>query len=934
VDVSLSRASPLAVLDSPDSRDPGWAALEQLCELALERLAVERVVAWRYAAWSRLVSPVAGRRRGEIGPAAPSWWARRSIEEIEPFESCLQNREAVTVSREGLHEVAWELAEDLVADSIACVPLLLHGEPVGMLTVEPAPADDEARDVLAQITACAAPLMAWQAAERGRTQAELLLEVIEAAGAHSGSLGELLYMVCTQLARGLDVNRASIFLQVGDRLVPRMATFSDGRKDTEAWERFRRAEGIPPMVEAAFASCEPVRATHRDDPKLGDWWARGFDVQSALAVPLATPPVGVLVIDSRVPRAFRGDELRVITGFGSLLGELVRRAQQATEREARLTAEESVRELLKHCLESPDVVDMAARLAAIAREATAAEVAVVCLPAGPRGLRETGRSATEAKLAEPTPGMIASPASMDPIEPTAVVNSAADGAACPQLVRDLGLASGMVVPLIGYEDGQGVLVCGSGKPHLWSERRMELASQLGLEGGLALETARLRELDRARQVELQHRAHHDSLTGLGNRSLFYERTGAALACARREGRSVALVLIDLDGFKDINDGLGHDQGDRMLVEVAKRIRSSLREGEVVARLGGDEFAIALTTGVSEHSAMATGRRIAAVLSERIQLDQIEVNVGASVGIALFPDHGDSTEMVLRHADVAMYEAKREHSGVELYDGRAGKSQTPTLLMQRLRQAIAERRLVLHYQPKVDLRTGRVSGAEALVRWQLPDGTIVPPGDFIPLAEATGLIRQITPLVLGDALLECRRWHDEGLDLGVAVNATMPDISHPDFPRIVASALERAGIEPRWLTIELTESSLIRNQEQVIAVLGELDRLGVTVSLDDFGTGYSSLSLLDRLPVTELKIDGGFLRERGGPVTAAIVQSIVSLGHALGLRIVAEGVETANAVRDATSMGCDTAQGYYYARPLPAAEFRAWVVSGCQGAQAA
>jgi diguanylate cyclase (GGDEF)-like protein len=878
---------------------------------------------------------VAGRRRDESGTAAPSWWSRRSIEEIEPFESCLQAREAVTVSREDLREVAWELAEDLVADSICCAPLLLHGEPVGMLTIEPAPAAAaEARDVLAQITSCAAPLMAWQTAERGRTQAELLLEVIEAAGAHSGSLGELLYMVCTQLARGLDVSRASIFLHVGDRLVPRMATFGDGHKDIEAWERFRHAPGVPPMVEAAFASGQPVRATHCHDPKLGEWWAKGFGVQSALAVPLATPPVGVLVIDSKVPRAFRGDELRVVTGFGSLLGELVRRAQQATEREARLTAGESVRELLKHCLESPDVADMAARLAAIARDATAAEAAVVCLPAGPHALRETGRAAAEANLGEPAPGTISSPASREPIGPSATVDAATESTACAQLVRELGLASGMVVPLVGYEDGHGVLVCGSGKPHLWTERRVELASQLGLEGGLALETARLRELDRERQVELQHRAHHDSLTGLGNRRLFYERTGAALAGARREGRRVALILIDLDGFKDINDGLGHDQGDRMLVEVAKRIRSALREGDVVARLGGDEFAVALTTGVCDRSAMAAARRIAAVLSERIMLDQIEVSVGASVGIALFPDHGDSTEMVLRHADAAMYDAKREHSGVELYEGRAGKSQTPTLLMQRLRQAIAERRLVLHYQPKVDLRTGHVSGAEALVRWQLPDGTIVPPGDFIPLAEATGLIRQITPLVIGDALMECRRWHDAGLNLGVAVNATMPDISSPEFPRMVAAALERAGLEARWLTVELTESSLIRNQEQVIAVLGALDRLGVTVSLDDFGTGYSSLSLLDRLPVTELKIDGGFLRERGGPVTAAIVRSIVSLGHALGLQIVAEGVETATAVRNVTSMGCDTAQGYYYARPLPGEEFRAWVVSHSLGAKAA
>ena len=344
----------------------------------------------------------------------------------------------------------------------------------------------------------------------------------------------------------------------------------------------------------------------------------------------------------------------------------------------------------------------------------------------------------------------------------------------------------------------------------------------------------------------------------------------------------------------------------------------------MARLGGDEFAVALTSRVSRQSALAAARRIAAALGAPIVLGGIEVSIGASIGIALFPDHGASTEVLLRHADAAMYEAKRDHSGIELYERQAGTRETPALLVQRLRQAIADRSLVLHYQPKIDLRADRVTGAEALVRWRLPDGSYVPPADFIPLAEATGLIRKITPLVLVDALNECRRWLDQDLDLGVAVNVTTSDIGDPRFPSIVQEALKRSGVEGHRLTVEVTESSLIRNQAQVIAVLRELAELGVSVSLDDFGTGYSSLGLLDRLPVSELKIDRGFLRESDRPTTAAIVGSVVSLGHALGLQIVAEGVETAASVRNVARMGCDIAQGYHYARPLAADEFLAWV----------
>ena len=897
--------------------------MERLCALALERLNAERVVVWRYSAWSRLVSPVAGRRLRQSGPPTPSWWTRRSIEEVEPFESCLQSRRPVAASRERLREVAWELAEDLVGDSIGCVPLLLHDQPLGMMTVEPAPSG-EGTAALAELSACAAPLLAFQAAERGRTQAELLLEVIEAAGAESRSMGELLTMVCGRLARELDVNRASVFLQVGDRLVPRMATFGDGRRDTDAWVRFRQAPELPPMVEAAFASGKPVRATHRRDPKLGEWWAESFGIQSAMAVPLASPPVGVLVLDSSVARSFRNDEIRVITAFGSLLGEVVRRTQQAAEREARLAAGESVRELLKQGLASPDVAHMAPRLASLARQAVQAEVAVVCLPAGDQSLREAGRAATEPALARRTRKRIESPAPDEPTCPVVVVDAAADLGASAQLIRRVGLASGVVVPLVGYDDGTGILVCGSTEPRLWSERRLELASQLGLEGGLVLEAARLRELDRARRKELHHRAHHDSLTGLGNRSLFYERVGAALATAQRESREVALLLLDLDDFKDINDGLGHDHGDRLLFEVGARLRDAVREGDLVARLGGDEFAVALTSGVSRESALAAAHRIAIALAAPIVLGGIEVTIGASIGIALFPDHGETTEIVLRHADAAMYEAKGEHSGIELYDRQAGKRHTPALMMQRLRQAITDRRLVLHYQPKIDLRTARVIGAEALVRWWLADGSYVPPADFIPLAEATGLIREITPLVLVDALDECRRWLEQGLDLGVAINVSTPDIGNPMFPGVVEAALARSGVEGRRLTIEITESSLIRNPVQVIAVLRELSELEVSVSLDDFGTGYSSLGLLDQLPVSELKIDRGFLRESDRPATAAIVGSVVSLGHALGLRVVAEGVETTASVRSVARMGCDTAQGYYYARPLPAGEFRAWV----------
>jgi diguanylate cyclase (GGDEF)-like protein len=425
----------------------------------------------------------------------------------------------------------------------------------------------------------------------------------------------------------------------------------------------------------------------------------------------------------------------------------------------------------------------------------------------------------------------------------------------------------------------------------------------------------------------ERQALHDALTDLPNRTLLQQRVESALAGARRDGVGLGLILLDLDRFKEVNDTLGHPAGDALLEVVARRLVGAVRPGDTVARLGGDEFAVLLPDVDHATDAIEVAGRIKQSLAEPFRLEGVLMDVDVSIGIALSPQHGDDVEVLMRRADVAMYIAKGEQTGIEVYDlARDPNSPTRLGTVTALREALDLGQLELHYQPKVNLVDGTVVGVEALVRWRHPERGLIPPDDFIPLAERTGLVHRITAFVVKEALDQVEEWWKQGVQIPVAVNVSMRDLQETDLAGLVTAELDAHHLPPSALVLELTESVLAQDPGRAVATLRELADLGVLSSLDDFGTGYSSLLLLERLPVAEIKIDRSFVRrldEAGAD--PAMVRSIVGFAHGLGLSVVAEGVETSLAWKVLRDMDCDVAQGYRVARPMPADQATQWLV---------
>ncbi|MFG3253368.1 putative bifunctional diguanylate cyclase/phosphodiesterase [Streptomyces sp. NPDC048172] len=417
----------------------------------------------------------------------------------------------------------------------------------------------------------------------------------------------------------------------------------------------------------------------------------------------------------------------------------------------------------------------------------------------------------------------------------------------------------------------------------------------------------------------------DPLTGLPNRQWLLERTWAALDDADRTGARSALVLIDLDRFRSVNDTLGHLAGDRLLLQIAERLRAALPRGAEAARLGGDEFAVLLPVADSTTSAQRVARALVSALSSPLDLDGLTLVLEASAGVAVFPEHAREAEGLLRRADVAMYEAKRDRTAVEVYEAtRDGNTPDRLGLLADLRRALDASEVELHYQPKVGF-DGTVSGLEALVRWVHPERGRVPPDEFIAIAETSGLMPRLTEYVLETALAQVARWRRDGLTVPVAVNVSPRDVHSPGFAGAVAARLARHGVPPGALQLEITEHVLLEDPQRAADTLAGLTGHGVKMSLDDFGTGYSSLVHLRRLPVSELKIDRSFVaRLAVDTEDAEIVRCTVDLAHSLGLMVVAEGVEDDETWERLRDLGCDAVQGWLVAAAMPPGETTAWL----------
>jgi diguanylate cyclase (GGDEF)-like protein len=458
---------------------------------------------------------------------------------------------------------------------------------------------------------------------------------------------------------------------------------------------------------------------------------------------------------------------------------------------------------------------------------------------------------------------------------------------------------------------------------------MNKASQLLLFGtplvfgvGLALFLA-LMMITRSHRRHVETQARQDPLTGLPNRNSFHDRAEQALQAASRTGTQPTVLVLDLDGFKDVNDTLGHEYGDQLLTEVAKRLRAVVRDGaDTMARLGGDEFAI-LTIGEDPGSGEHIAERITEAFQIPFVMDDVTLDIEASIGIAT-AGPGQDVLAVIRHADHAMYLAKEHKLGHARYDPDHDRHTVSRLmLLGALRRALDTDEIVLHYQPKVALDTGEMIGVEALARWQHPTRGLLPPAEFIPVLESTSLAHRFTAHVIAQALKQIRAWMDQGIRLPVAVNVSTRCLLNRQFPQTVTRLLEANKVPGELLCVEITENTVMADPPRTIDTLRRIRQLGVKTAIDDFGTGYSSMAYLKQLPIDELKVDRSFVSDMTvDPSNTMLVQSAIDLGHNLGLAVVAEGVENGPTMDALHRLGCDVAQGFYFARPLPATEVTA------------
>jgi diguanylate cyclase (GGDEF)-like protein len=449
---------------------------------------------------------------------------------------------------------------------------------------------------------------------------------------------------------------------------------------------------------------------------------------------------------------------------------------------------------------------------------------------------------------------------------------------------------------------------------------------VGVEGGAVAIVRDISERMR-NEARIVHMAHHDTLTGLPNRSLIADRLQQAVLDAERTGQSVLVAFIDLDSFKLVNDTMGHNAGDELLKVVAGRMVDCVRRNDTVGRFGGDEFVLVLPHVDDNASALVPLLdKILAAVVEPIMLEGQKMQVSCSIGVSLYPRDGRDADTLMMHADMAMYRAKesgKNNCQFYTHEMNIGLEEKMTL-MDGLRKALAGQQLRLAYQPKVDLATGRIFGVEALLRWQHPERGAVSPDQFIPLAEECGMILPIGEWVLREACSQARAWQDAGLEpISISVNVSPRQFDDSHLVRRVADALHESGLSPQWLELEVTESMVMRDVAQSVAKMRELEAMGIALSIDDFGTGYSSLAALKSFPISRLKIDKSFVRDLASSEDdQAIARAIISLSHQLHMRVIAEGVETEQQRSFLLQNGCDEVQGYLYGKPVAPQEIAA------------
>ncbi len=924
-DAQRGRPSPRRALGPAPSYDP-TAALERMLRRLRADAGASRVGVFVLEASTGVVVPF----RHAVADTAEA----RALPELRaavtlsrsPFLSAAAAGRPVEARADGRRAADREMAERGIRSAHA-EPLVRDGEVVGVLTVEPAAA--AAPQLLRRIGPGLATAMteAWtrRSETRRLAQAEVLVGLIEAAST-ARSTDHLLSTACRRLAQLGEVDRACIFLLEDGRLVPRMAAYADGRRDTATWERFRTAPVGAGLVETVLRTGEPV-AADADSGLLTGWWVEEFSTASLLAVPLGRSPdiAGVLTLDSTRLRPFSEDVRRLAAAAGAHLGGVIEQSRAGEERAASLATAEVVRQLLVDGARASGAAEAAEVLARAVQRLLGADRSAAYLVDDRGRIGEIryvdwpeadGRALQDRQLGLLVDDIPLWRACSEGL-PVFVADAVASDLLHPRLLARLGIRSYVSVPLLVGDRLLGVVVTGAAaEPRNWTPAIRESVRRVTLEGALVVENATLRAVEQQRLAQLAVEAHHDPLTGLANRRRLVEELEATVY----GGRDCAVLMLDLDRFKEVNDSFGHTVGDDLLCQVGPRLQGALGAGDLLARMGGDEFAVLLPDADRDRACEVADGLVAA-LRDAFALDEMSLHVDASIGIALCPEHGRDRSLLLARADTAMYVAKRGRRGVEVWapDGTpASRDRLQTL--EQLRDALDSDELTNHYQPKLDLRTGRWVGVEALVRWDHPQRGLLTPDVFLPLAEQAGLMRRVAVGVLERALRDLRAWRAAGHDLTMAVNLSVSNLQDVALPQQVQMLLDGVGVPAGALVLEITEDVLMADAARSLQVMAALRGLGVKLSIDDYGTGYSSLSYLRALPVDELKLDRSFaMNLTTDERAAAIVRSTLQLSRELGMRLVIEGVEDAATLGLLRDWGGDVAQGYHIGRPAPAPE---------------
>jgi diguanylate cyclase (GGDEF)-like protein len=912
--------------------------MEQLLARLRASSGATRLSVWVHEATTATVVPFcqAVADTGKPPVEHPRLFTPAALSQSPFFSRVVESRSATVAHATGRRAADREI-ESLGIRSAHAEPLLRDGEVIGILTVEPAAAAAPhlLRKALRELTLATSEAWARRSERRRTAQAAVLLELIESAS-QAQSMDQLLGVACRQLAELGEVERACIFLLEDGNLVPRMASYADGRRDRASWEQFVNAPVGMHLAETVLRTGQPM-AADKDSGLLSGWWVDKFGVASGLAVPLGRSPhlAGVLTLDSTQVRPFSEDVRRLAAAAGAHLGGVIEQARTSQARAASLTTARVVRQMLVDGSKATGVSEAAEVLArAVQRLAGTDRSAAYLLDDGGRigevrhvDWPDAHKEVVQTQLVgRPAADVALWRLTSEQQLPVFVEDTATSDLLDPRLAQALDLSSYISVPLLSGDRLLGLVVTGSvGAGRTWSVAVREAVRQVTLEGSLVVENAALRAVEQLRLEQLATEAHHDPLTGLANRRRFIEQLEKTVY--GEHTRSSAVLMIDLDRFKEINDSFGHSVGDDLLCLVGPRLQHALRPGDLLARMGGDEFAVLLADADDARAREVAGE-IGAALRDAFVLDGMPLHVDASIGIALCPDHGQDRSLLLARADTAMYVAKRGRHGFEVWapDGTpATRDRLETL--EQLRTALDDDQLDVHYQPKLDLRSGRVIGVEALVRWNHPERGLLFPDVFLPLAEQAGLMRRLALRVLERSLRDLQAWRSGGSDLSVAVNLSVSNLQDVALPEQVEMLLDAFGVPASALTLEITEDVLMADAARSQQVMAALRRLGVRLSVDDYGTGYSSLSYLRALPVDELKLDRSFVSHLTTDERAtAIVRSTLQLSLDLGMCMVVEGVEDAATLTALRAWGCDVAQGYHIARPMPADDFLAWLAA--------